>query len=112
NAPPVPNAGPATSGAWGRLIAFHGQAVDPGSGDQATLAYRWDWGDGTPGTGGADALHAWSAPGDYVATLTVCDDHVCVPSATNVHVRKRVASMGYTGANSGAYSGTANTGAS
>src|SRR5207237_5297115 len=77
NVPPAPKAGPDTSGAFDRPIAFHGQAVDPGWNDQATLVYSWDWGDGTPGTGGADAVHSWAMPGDYVATLKVCDDQTC-----------------------------------
>jgi PKD repeat protein len=97
NAPPLPNAGPDTSGAWGRPIAFNGQAVDPGWGDQATLSYAWDWGDGTPGTGGANAFHAYATPGLYTATLTVCDDHVCRDDTAAVTVRRRVTTTAYSG---------------
>jgi hypothetical protein len=103
NVPPVPNAGPDTSGAWNQPIAFHGQAVDPGFDDQATLTYTWNWGDGTPGSGGADNTHAYAVPGNYVATLTVCDDHVCVPAITHVHVRARSTFVAYTGANTGVF---------
>ncbi len=39
NLPPVVDAGPGTTSAWGRLVAFNGSAVDPGSDDQATLTY-------------------------------------------------------------------------
>jgi hypothetical protein len=112
NVAPIPNAGPNTSGAWNQLIAFHGQAVDPGFDDQATLTYQWNWGDGTPGSGGADVAHAYAIPGDYIATLTVCDDHVCVPSSTHVHVRARNTFVSYTGANNGVFSSTVSLGGS
>jgi PKD repeat protein len=95
---PVPNAGPNTSGAWGVPIAFDGQAVDPGSSDQSTLSYSWDWGDGTPGTGGASASHVYAAPGVYTATLTVCDeDPSCAQSQTTVTVNQRSTTTAYTG---------------
>jgi PKD repeat protein len=103
NAPPVPSAGPDTSGAWGRPIAFNGQAVDPGWLDQPTLTYSWDWGDGTPGTGGASAHHTYALPGPYTATLTVCDDHVCVADTAAVTVRSRDTSTAYLGDYSGTY---------
>lgn len=107
NTAPVAEAGPATSGAWGTQIAFNGQAVDPGADDQATLTYTWDFGDGTPGTGGASVAHAYAAPGDFVATLTVCDDHVCDTDSALVHVRKRTVSVSYTGTNTGTFSAQA-----
>ncbi len=112
NVPPTVDAGPDTSGAWGTQIAFHGQAVDPGFDDQATLTYQWNFGDGTPGSGGAIVSHAYAVPGDYVATLTVCDDHVCVPATTHVHVRARTTSVAVTGANTGVFSWTATLGGS
>ena len=104
NRAPVAEAGPATSGAWGTPIALQGQAVDPGSDDQATLVYTWTFGDGTPGAGGAAVNHAYAQPGDYVATLKVCDDHVCDTDTTAVHVRKRTTSVAYTGTNAGVFS--------
>ncbi|HEX9241879.1 MAG TPA: PKD domain-containing protein [Anaeromyxobacter sp.] len=112
NAPPVPSAGPNTSGLWGVPIAFNGQAVDPGWGDQPVLTYAWNWGDGTPGTGGAQATHVYRNPGDYVATLVVCDDHVCANDAASVHVRRRGTSLGYTGDSGGVFSASATLGAS
>ena len=73
NQDPVANAGPDTIADWGRLVQFNGQATDPGEDDQPFLEYSWDFGDGTlptnPSTGGASALHAYAAPGDYTATL-------------------------------------------
>ena len=106
NRPPVANAGPNTSGAWGTPIALNGQAVDPGADDQATLTYTWDFGDGTPGAGGASVSHAYASPGAYVATLTVCDDHTCDTDTTTVTVRRRTTHVAYTGTNAGTYSAT------
>jgi len=99
NAAPTVNAGPDTTADWGRLVAFNGQAVDPGSADQSTLQYTWTFGDGTPSaSGGPDVLHAYSAPGDYVAALQVCDkDGGCASSSRTVHVTKRDTTLGYTG---------------
>ncbi|HEY5944108.1 MAG TPA: PKD domain-containing protein, partial [Kofleriaceae bacterium] len=104
---PVVDAGPNTGGAWGTPIALNGQAVDPGADDQATLVYTWTFGDGTPGAGGASVTHAYATPGDYTATLKVCDDHGCVNNGTLVHVRKRTTSVAYTGTNSGTFSAPA-----
>ena len=96
--PPVPNAGPNTSGAWGIPIAFDGQAVEPGSSDLSMLSFVWDWGDGTPGTGGANATHVYATPGVYTATLTVCDeDPMCAQSQTTVTVNQRSTTTAYTG---------------
>jgi PKD repeat protein len=96
--PPVPSAGPNTSAAWGVPIAFNGQAFDPGWLDQPTLNYAWNWGDGTPGTGGASVSHTYTTPGVYTATLTVCDeDPSCAPSQTTVTVNKRSTITAYTG---------------
>jgi PKD repeat protein len=98
--PPVPNAGPATSGDWGVPIAFNGQTVEPGWVDQPTVSYAWDWGDGTPGTGGASASHTYAKPGVYTATLTVCDeDPSCAQSTTTVTVNERAPTLSYTGVN-------------
>jgi PKD repeat protein len=107
NVLPTAYAGPNTSGLWGVPIAFNGQGVDPGGVDNATLVYSWNWGDGTPGTGGANASHVYGTPGSYVATLTVCDDHGCASNATNVEVHKRSTVTSYTGANVGVYSASA-----
>ena len=107
NVAPTAVAGPNTSGAWGRPIALTGQGVDPGWNDQSTLTYSWDFGDGTPGSGGADTTHAYVNPGNYVATLSVCDDHGCANDTTFVQVRRRSSAVSYTGTNTGIYSSTA-----
>ncbi len=105
NAAPVTNAGPDTSAAWGRSVSFAGSATDPGSGDQGTLGYSWSFGDGTPSaSGGAATVHAYAAPGEYHAVLTVTDkDGSATTDERVVTVRKRTTSTAYTGDHSGVY---------
>ncbi len=114
NLPPVVSAGPDTTAAWGRQVAFNGSAVDPGADDQATLTYSWSFGDGSPSaTGGPSTLHAYSVPGDYTATLTVCDLHIaCSTDSRVVHVRKRTVSIGYLGDTAGTFDTQGNLSAS
>jgi PKD repeat protein len=46
--------------------------ADPNTGD--TIAYSWNWGDGTPlSTGSAPGAHTYAASGTYVITLTTTD---------------------------------------
>ena len=99
NVKPSVNAGPDTTADWGKPVQFNGQATDPGSDDQATLQYTWSFGDGTPSaTGGPSVVHSYATPGDYVATLKVCDkDGGCDSSTRTVHVTKRDTTLGYTG---------------
>lgn len=106
NQNPVVSAGPDTTSAWGRLVAFNGSATDPGSADQATLTYSWDFGDGTPpsASGGPSVFHSYSTPADYTATLTVYDkDGGHASDSRIVHVRKRTVSVGYLGDTAGTY---------
>jgi hypothetical protein len=99
NLPPAVTAGPDTSSAWGRPVAFNGSATDPGASDQSTLTYSWSFGDGTPSaTGGPSTTHAYSMPGDYTATLTSCDRWgACASDDRVVHIVKRTVSVGYLG---------------
>jgi PKD domain len=99
NVKPSVNAGPDTTSDWGRLVQFNGQATDPGSGDQGTLQYTWTFGDGSPSaTGGPGVVHSYATPGDYVATLEVCDkDGGCDTDSRTIHVTKRDTTLGYTG---------------
>jgi hypothetical protein len=99
NVKPSVNAGPDTTDDWGRAVQFNGQATDPGSNDQATLQYTWTFGDGSPSaTGGPSVAHAYATPGDYTATLQVCDkDGGCDTDSSIVHVTKRDTTLGYTG---------------
>ena len=99
NVKPSVDAGPDTTSDWGRDVQFNGQATDPGSADQATLQYTWSFGDGSPSaSGGPSVAHSYSTPGDYVATLKVCDkDGGCDTDTRSVHVTKRDTTLGYTG---------------
>jgi len=46
--------------------------ADPNTGD--TIAYSWNWGDGTtPSTGASPSAHVYAAPGTYTITLTTTD---------------------------------------
>ncbi|MCB0966397.1 MAG: PKD domain-containing protein, partial [Ilumatobacter sp.] len=105
NVAPVAEAGPDGSGAWGRPIQFNGAGTDPGSADQNTLTYRWDFGDGSPSaTGGPSVAHAYSVPGTYTATLTVRDkDGASHTDTRQVLVRRRTTALGMLGATSGTY---------
>ena len=105
NLAPVVSAGPDTTAAWGRLVAFNGSAVDPGADDQSTLTYSWSFGDGTPSaTGGPSVSHAYSAPGTYTASLTVCDRYnLCSSDDRSVSIRKRTVTIGSLGDTAGTY---------
>lgn len=105
NQNPAVNAGPDTTADWGRLVAFNGQATDPGAGDQSTLQYSWDFGDGTPSaTGGPSVVHAYAAPGSYIATLTVTDkDGGSNADSRTVIVTKRDITISYLGDTAGTY---------
>lgn len=96
--------------AWGRPLTLQAQAVDPGAGDQSTLTYAWNFDDGTPiVTGGPSETHEWATPGSYGVTVEVCDDDGgCTTSPVPVTVRKRSATIGYTGDSAGTYSASTN----
>ncbi len=114
NLAPAVSAGPDTTAAWGRPVAFNGSATDPGANDQSTLSYQWSFGDGSPSaTGGASVVHSYSIPGTYTATFTVCDQwSACASSTRTVNIRARNVTIGYLGDHSGAYATSANFGAS
>jgi hypothetical protein len=105
NLAPVVGAGPDTTAAWGRSVAFNGSATDPGKDDQSTLTYSWSFGDGTPSaTGGPSVTHAYATPGDYAATFTACDRWTACASADRiVHVVARTVNIGYLGDTAGTY---------
>ncbi len=114
NLPPVVNAGPDTTAAWGRPVAFNGSAVDPGANDQPNLAYSWNFGDGTvlpfapSGAGGSSAYHSYATPGTYTATLSVCDQwgashNGCSSDTRTVVVQPRSVTAAYLGATAGTY---------
>jgi glucose/arabinose dehydrogenase/PKD repeat protein len=52
-------------------VQFDGSASTDADGDP--LTYEWDFGDGSPTTGGAQAGHTYTTAGTYTATLRVSD---------------------------------------
>lgn len=118
NAAPVANAGPDTSAAWGRAVAFNGSAVDPSPVDQQTLQYTWNFDDGTPptttGASGASTFHAYATPGTYHPTLVVTDKDggVSNTATRTITVVKRGVTLSYLGGTSGTYDTAASLSAS
>ncbi|WP_158821663.1 PKD domain-containing protein [Granulicella sp. S156] len=68
--PPVANAGGPYTGGIGAVIYFSGNGSSDPQGE--TLAYAWNFGDGTTGTG-ISPSHAYTAGGTYTVSLTVTD---------------------------------------
>jgi PKD domain len=93
----------------GRLVAFNGSATAPGSDDQATLTYSWDFGDGTPPTapsasGGSGVFHSYTTPGMYIATLAVTnEDGQSASASRTVTIVTRTVTVGYLGDTAGTY---------
>lgn len=82
---------------WGLPSSFHAEATDPGTADQATLKYHWEFGDGTQADG-ADATHAYAKPGTYTAKVTVTDkDGASASSEVVATVTARATKTTYTG---------------
>ncbi|MBJ95578.1 MAG: hypothetical protein CMP23_14035 [Rickettsiales bacterium] len=62
-----------SSGNEGQLLSFSASAVDPGSVDQQSLLYTWDFGDGSPVQQGPSVQHAFSDEGSWQVQLLVDD---------------------------------------
>jgi PKD repeat protein len=90
---------------WGKPLTLQAQAVDPGSADQSTLTYAWNFDDGDSiANGGTSATHQWAGPGDRTPTVTVTDkDGGSTTKTFTVHVRAHDTTVSYTGPNSGRY---------
>jgi hypothetical protein len=72
NSPPIANAGGNYLGTTGAAIQFNGSgSSDPDVGQ--TLSFSWAFGDG--GTSNAtNPTHAYAIPGNFIASLEVCDN--------------------------------------
>jgi PKD repeat protein len=78
-------------------IQFHASAVDPGSADQATLAFSWDFDDGSFANG-ADTTHAFALPGSYSVEVTATDkDGGAASASASVSIAKRPTTLVYSG---------------
>ncbi|HEX2893446.1 MAG TPA: PKD domain-containing protein, partial [Marmoricola sp.] len=88
---------------WGKPLTLKAQAVDPGSADQSTLTYDWDFADGDSiDNGGVSETHSWATPGDRHPTVNVCDkDGACTLKSFTVHVRSHATTLAYTGPQAG-----------
>ncbi|HLC47488.1 MAG TPA: S8 family serine peptidase, partial [Candidatus Norongarragalinales archaeon] len=71
NSPPVANAGPDKNAYVGDAIGFDGSTSTDSDG--SLVSYGWDFGDGFTASG-ASVVHAYSAIGTYIVTLTVTDN--------------------------------------
>ena len=97
NADPNVAPPPSKSGAWGDLIHYHADAVDPGPADQPTLSFLWSFGDGNS-SAGADVDHAFALPGSYLGNVSVSDKDGGVGSASfTTGIAKRATTLVYTG---------------
>jgi len=72
NRPPVASAGGPYAGSEGSSIPLALGATDA---DGDVLAFSWDLGDGTVGTGTPPAAHTYRDNGPYTITLTATDPH-------------------------------------
>jgi len=80
--PVVSVSGSPTLLAPGDSTSFLATAIDA---DGQALAYSWDFGDGSAGSG-ADVSHAYAAAGTYLATVTVNDGFDSVSASTSIVV--------------------------
>lgn len=93
---------------WGKSLTLKAQAVDPGTADQSTLTYDWDFADGDSiDNGGPSETHSWATVGDRNPTVNVCDkDGACTLRTFTVQVRAHATTLAYTGPQGADFSGT------
>ncbi len=91
NRPPVANAGGSYHGATGRPLQFNGAgSSDPDVGQM--LSYAWAFGDGATATG-QNPQHTYQIPGNFVASLTVCDNgtpQLCASDVAAVTIQSEI----------------------
>lgn len=86
---------------WGVPVQFSGTVLDPSATDTAAgFTTGWAFGDGTTASG-LSQVHAYAAPGSYMAVLTASDkDGASASASTSVGVLKRPSSLTCSGTSS------------
>jgi pectate lyase len=84
NSPPIAVAGPDRTVSVGALVTFDGSGSTDPDGDP--LAFSWDFGDGSTGSG-AVVTHSYTAPGSCTVTLSVSDGALSGADAAVVNVQ-------------------------
>ncbi len=103
NLAPVANPGGPYAAAPGQAIVFDGSASADPNGD--VLTYRWNFGDGSAGSG-VTPTHAYAAAGTYTVTLTVSDGQLdSNPAATSAEIAVPPANRAPTADPGGPYTG-------
>jgi hypothetical protein len=100
NVPPSVSAGPDKTSLWGVPVSFHANGSDPGSVDNASLLYSWDFDDPASPVGGVgqDVSHTFANPGGYDVVGTVADkDGATDDDTVHVTVTARGTTSGYSG---------------
>src|SRR5262249_8858902 len=62
-------------------VLFDASSSAPGTNASQIVAYNWNFGDGSSGTG-KTAVHTFAAPGGYTVTLSVTNDRGLSSSST------------------------------
>ncbi|MCU7927479.1 MAG: PKD domain-containing protein, partial [Candidatus Thiodiazotropha sp. (ex Dulcina madagascariensis)] len=103
NQAPTANPNGPYTGAVGVALSFDGTgSSDP---DGTIVAYAWDFGDGTSGTGSVPS-HTYASAGSYNITLSVTDDGGLSNTATTTAAIGSVANLPPVAVANGPYSGT------
>jgi PKD repeat protein len=100
NVAPTVSGGPDKFTPWGIPVSFHANGSDPGSIDNTSLLYAWDFADpNSPiGASGQNVSHTYSQTGTYNAQVTVTDkDTASGADQVLVTVGKRATTTAYTG---------------
>ena len=71
-----------TSGTAPLTVSVDGSPSSDPPGEDATLTFRWNWGDGTPEETGVARNHIFNTAGTFVVTLTVTDQGGLTDTAT------------------------------
>ena len=102
NIAPVADPGGPYSGEPGQMITFDGSGSADPNGD--VLAYSWDFGDGSTGSG-VSPTHAYTTAANYTVTLTVSDGQLETSVTTTAEIAVPPANRAPVADPGGPYSG-------